>query len=98
MDLFFFSVAGIGVGAYSAANCWGLWRLKKAARHAVVAEYGAMLLMWARGFLFFGAGGGFSRVLPSKLQPVYMVILVEAMICLTLLYHGGVASAFGEVE
>jgi len=98
MDLFFMVVAALGVAAYSAVTGWGLWRLRTWARHSVAGEYGMMAVLWARSFLYFGMGGGFSRVPATALQPIYIVILLEAMISLTLSFHGGVAEAFGEVE
>jgi len=82
----------------SAIAGWGLWRLKKWARHALIVEYGVSLVFWARGFLFFGVGGGFSHVPQSALQSVYILIAIEALIFLTLLLSGGIAEAFGEIE
>ncbi len=98
VDLFFMVAAALGIAVDSAITGWGLWRLKKWARHSVAGQYGMLLVLWARSFLYFGFYGGFSRVLASRLQPVYIVVFVEALICLTLWLHGGVAEAFGEAE
>ena len=57
-----------------------------------------MVVSWARALTVFGIFGGFQRVSASDLQPLYIVIFIEAMICLTLLFHGGVDEAFGEVD
>jgi hypothetical protein len=98
MDLLCMMVLALGIAAYGVTTGIGLWQLRKWARHSVAGEYGMMVVLWARSFLFFGVSGGFSRVPAAVLQPVCIVIFVEAMICMTLLFHGGVAEAFGEVE
>jgi uncharacterized membrane protein (DUF2068 family) len=98
LDLFLFSIAALVIAAYGAITGWGLWKLEKWARHYVAGGYGVMALLWARSFLFFGVFGGFSRVPAATLQPIYIVVFIEAMISMTLVFHGGVAEAFGEVE
>ncbi len=97
-DLFLFSAGALILAADGAVTGWGLWRLKKWARHLVASQYGGMLILWARGFLYFGAFGGFTRVPAATLQPTYIVVAIEAIVCTTLLWHGGVAEAFGEVD
>ena len=51
------------------------------------------LIYWARGFFYFGFGGGFGRVPEAKLQPVYIVIMIEAMIFVAMMTYGGVESS-----
>lgn len=96
--LFFFATAALGAAVYCAVTGWGLWRLKKWARHSVSGICGIEVIYWLRSFLFFGIAGGFSRAPQSALQPVYIVFFIEAMIFMTLTFYGGVAEAFGEVE
>jgi hypothetical protein len=98
LDLVIMTVAALAIATYCLVTGWGLWRLKKWARHSVVGEYGTMVVLWARSFFYFGVAGGFSGVPSSALQPLYIVVFVEALICLTLIFRGGVAEAFGEVE
>jgi len=98
IDLFFLVAAALVIAAYSAVAGWGLWRLKTWARHSVASQYGIMVVLWARAFILFGIFGGFQRVSASELQPLYIVIFTETMICLTLLFNGGVDEAFGQVD
>jgi hypothetical protein len=97
LDLFCLVAAALAIAAYSAITGWGLWRLKKWARHSVAGD-GITVVLWARACLYFGIFGGFHRVSASELQPLYIVLFIEAMICMTLLFHLGVAEAFGEVD
>jgi hypothetical protein len=48
--------------------------------------------------MWFGLGGGFSRAPSSALQPIYIVVFIQVTICMTLMFYGGVAEAFGEIE
>jgi hypothetical protein len=98
LDLFCLVAAALAIAAYSAITGWGLWRLKKWARHSVAGVYGITVVLWARALLYFGIFGGFHRVSASELQPLYIVIVIEAIICMTLLFHLGVAEAFGGVD
>jgi len=91
------TITALAIVSYSAITGWGLWRLKKWARHSVAGICGMEAIFWLRSFLYFGMAGGFSRVPQSKLQPVFIVFYTEVMIFMTLTFYGGVAEAFGEL-
>jgi hypothetical protein len=97
-ELFFCVARAVPVAVYGLATAWGLWRLKKWARHTVVAVYAVELAFFLRFFIFFGFSGGFSHVPYRVLQPVYLVVYFEVLIVLMLLYYGNVAEAFGEAD
>jgi hypothetical protein len=90
VTFFFLTAVALTVAIYSAITGWGLFRLRRWARRAVASEYGALLILWARAFFYFGVGGGFGRVPVAKLQPVYIVMMIEATIFMAMMTYGGV--------
>ncbi len=68
---------------------WGLWRLQKWARHALVASSAGQVVLWLRGALFG------QPLFGHRTSPF---VLMNLFVLLALLYYPDIGLAFGEKD
>lgn len=85
--------------AYLIATGYGLWTLRKWARHIVVGTSGLTVILWLRAILVREWAMG-DRLFANSWarQVAYATILLNAFICGSLILYPEVARAFSEEE